>query len=55
MGVERNKIQMEGRKYMQRQEEAHYILGIVSEVAPQAGGEEAGGDGKDCERSCEPL
>ena len=53
--MESNKIQMEGRKYVQRQEEAHYIWGIVSEVAQQAGEEEAGGDGKECERSCEPL
>lgn len=39
-----SKIQMEERKYVQRTEEAHYIWGSVSEVAPQAAGEEAGGD-----------
>ena len=50
-----SKIQMEERKYVQRTEEAHYIWGSVSEVAPQAAGEEAGGDGKDRQRSCDSL
>lgn len=50
-----SKIQMEERKYVQRTEEAHYIWGSVSEVAPQAAGEEAGGDGKERQRSCDSL
>lgn len=49
MEVVSSKIQMEERKYVQRTEEAHQVWGGVSEVAPQAGGEEAGGDGKEPE------